>query len=585
VFRQLLRLVAALALVFPAASGAIPVAAQSAGFLVQYEGTLTLTDVPAPAGTTIHAVAATTWSDMTDCGQAKVDTQGHYALRVTNAQCVTADMNHVPVQHYFIVNGENVGSYEGAVWLNLPRTLGKVFSVKLIGTALPGADLSSVSNMVLARFIGTLLLDRVVAPRGTAVVVRTAPTGPNAVTCGNGQVVDDQGLYVVDVKNPQCITADMNHVPVQRYFIVNGENVGGYEGAIWLNLPHTLGKVFFQKLNGTGAPVPGDTFNAGPTPTPTAGQPQPQPESPLSPPANQQQGGQEPAPVRPGQEAGTPAEPPVGIVPDPGQQLADPGVTDGMLPLAEDAGGPAECTQTANSPATLATAKVAADPERDMLDLHIASEPAAACAIVPPIILIREDDLRMAVEDCFTRALRVRNDPRAVPLDDLLSILNSRDLMHSYPIVIGYNSYRLGLNGLAGITDPSVSTPNAGVGAPVGATVWLHNPLISAVGTVADNLIQTGAPYDFCAVLFHELTHATDMITGRLLAKNDICFVQGQPVQKREIKATAVENAYRNAVGLRPDNKYHDSDVPEDAIHPTAASWRRYQAGQICGLL
>jgi hypothetical protein len=68
-------LVAALALLFRLASEVIPVAAPARGFLVQHEGTLPQTSAPAPAGTTIHALVATKWSGMSDCGQANVDTQ------------------------------------------------------------------------------------------------------------------------------------------------------------------------------------------------------------------------------------------------------------------------------------------------------------------------------------------------------------------------------------------------------------------------------------------------------------------------------------------------------------------------------
>jgi hypothetical protein len=94
VLSRLLGVLAVLALLFQFPLTARPAAAQAGGFLVQYEGTLTLSDAPAAAGTVIHAVAAQTSSDMTDCGQAQVGTQGHYTLQITSRDCITPDMNH-----------------------------------------------------------------------------------------------------------------------------------------------------------------------------------------------------------------------------------------------------------------------------------------------------------------------------------------------------------------------------------------------------------------------------------------------------------------------------------------------------------
>jgi hypothetical protein len=267
-----------LLLQFPFAAS--PAAAQAGGFLVGYEGTLTLSNAPAPAGTLIRAVAVHSWSDMLDCGQAQVGTQGHYTLRVTVRDCITPDMNHQAIEHYFVVNGENVGHTQPSAWLNLPSTLGHVLQTGLHGTALPSRQGSSPSTMVLIRYIGTLRLAGALASLGTAVTISSALTGSDAAAaCGSGQVIDDQGLYVVDVQNPLCITPDMNHRPIDHYFVVNGENVGHTEPSAWLNVTHTLGKVLSVGLRGTGPP-PGDVFSSGPTPQPIGQAPaaQPQPE-------------------------------------------------------------------------------------------------------------------------------------------------------------------------------------------------------------------------------------------------------------------------------------------------------------------
>lgn len=218
-----------------------------------------------------------------------------------------------------------------------------------------------------------------------------------------------------------------------------------------------------------------------------------------------------------------------------------------------------------------------------------AQEQPTSCIRLPSVLVIGDAGLRSKVTTCFQYYEEIKNRPGAEPLRDVVDSLYEQDPAN--PRITIVEDAWIWLVGYLGVTEPSdeAGVNDARLGIPSAAQVRVQ-PSLTAALLDADRLVLEGffgevSQWDYCGTLFHELAHALDYITGSQPPESLECVLpDGTRLKAQEIKASAVENAYRFSRRLPLRTHYDDRPLPQAAVYPTPATWMRYQSdpAEIC---
>ena len=242
-------------------------------FLVRYEGVATVGTRPAPAGATITAFTATSPDDLFVCGRTTVGAGGGFQLDiVARPECAPARHPSPTIPHIFVLNGEQVGAAAAEsrfLTYDEPRGWGRTVRRDLRGTDVPGGPPAAEDRFLPGvRFYGTLRIGNRPASTGTVVRALHIRAVDDLVECGNGEVRDRQGGYLVDIPiTPDCLPARNPEPTVTIIFVVNGEKTGSYgveSRHTTLDQPGSWARAIRRDLSGTDIPGVEGTSGARP---------------------------------------------------------------------------------------------------------------------------------------------------------------------------------------------------------------------------------------------------------------------------------------------------------------------------------
>lgn len=204
--------------------------------------------------------------------------------------------------------------------------------------------------------------------------------------------------------------------------------------------------------------------------------------------------------------------------------------------------------------------------------------PQPGCTRLPAALLLRGDaTVRLRLRACLSRFLAVQDNPHAGPVGDVLERLYA--LPASGPrITVEESDLELELRGGA----PAVTLGNSSDvdrHRPTAARLVLPSfgrfEALQAIESAGGQLFGYINDGDYCQMVLHELVHALDYVSGTVPTGS--CLVNGTTVDPTEVKAMAVQNAYRLSSNLQPLARYGEKPLPSAAVHPTADSWQRFR--------
>ncbi len=203
---------------------------------LRYRGSLWIGDAYAPAGISVHVIAAD-GADRILCGSAATNDRGHYDVAVAPTPgCIARTVAERRTLHIFVVRGENAGHFSSGASLDEPRSLRPMAKEPRV------ADIPGIKRRVTAGhdLVGVRYYGRATPSAGEVRV--EIGEFPNNTVCGVGAVAAD-GSYWLDIAPaPPCIAATHDAAPLHHNFFIGRERVARVINGASLDLPRSLGQ-------------------------------------------------------------------------------------------------------------------------------------------------------------------------------------------------------------------------------------------------------------------------------------------------------------------------------------------------------